>query len=85
MTRKEFISLVFTMLILLLSMLTGYVLLALVYEGNPLLVALIGFIVLAVACILVVYLFKLRKMVGSDEKSLGKQNEDKENENKIKK
>ena len=79
MTRKEFISLVFTMLVLLLSMLTGYVLLALVYEGNPLLVALIGFVVLAVSCLLVVYLFKLRKLIDLDA-----DNEDKKHESKTK-
>ena len=69
MTRKEYISLVITMLALLVSMLTGYVLLSLVYVGNPLLVALIGLIVLVVSCFLVVYLYKLRKMVDFDEKN----------------
>jgi len=80
MKRKEFVSLAITMLVLLLSMLCGYVLLALVYEGNPLLVALIGLIVLVVACFLVVYLYKLRKLIDTDDK-----NEDKEDENKTKK
>lgn len=75
MKRKEYISLVFTMLILLLSMLSGYVLLALVYEGNPLIVALVGLIVLVVSCFLLVYLYKLRKLV---------ENEDKDDENKAK-
>lgn len=75
MKRKEYISLVFTMLILLLSMLSGYVLLALVYEGNPLIVALVGLIVLIVSCFLLVYLYKLRKLV---------ENEDKDDENKAK-
>jgi len=68
MTRKEFVSLSITMLVLLFSLLTGYVLLALVYEGNPLLVALIGFVVLLVSCFLVVYLYKLRKLVDMGEK-----------------
>ncbi len=80
MKRKEFVSLAITMLVLLLSMLCGYVLLALVYEGNPLLVALIGLIVLVVSCFLVVYLYKLRKLIDTDDK-----NEDKEDENKTKK
>ncbi|MFA5654533.1 MAG: hypothetical protein WDA72_10525 [Desulfomonilia bacterium] len=75
MKRKEYISLVFTMLILLFSMLSGYVLLALVYEGNPLIVALVGLIVLIVSCFLLVYLYKLRKLV---------ENEDKDDENKAK-
>jgi len=80
MKRKEFVSLAITMLVLLLSMLCGYVLLALVYEGNPLLVALIGLIVLVVSCFLVVYLYKLRKLIDTDDKD-----EDKEDENKTKK
>lgn len=75
MKRREFLSLSITMLVLLLSMVSGYVLLALVYEGSFLLVALIGFVVLVVSCFLVVYLFKLRKLV----------DEDKEDENKTKK
>ena len=68
MKHKEFVSLAMTMLVLLLSMLTGYVLLAMVYEGNPYLVALIGFIVVAVSCFLVVYLFKMRKLLDVGEK-----------------
>jgi uncharacterized membrane protein YhaH (DUF805 family) len=68
MTRKEFVSLAITMIVLLLSMLTGYVLLSLVYEGNPLFVALIGFVVLLVSCFLVVYLYKLRKLIDLGEK-----------------
>ncbi len=79
MKRKEFVSLVLTMLILLLSMLTGYVLLALVYEGSSLLVALVGLLVLVVSCFLVVYLFKLRKLIDSDEN-----NKDAKDENKAK-
>lgn len=79
MKRKEFFSLAITMLVLLLSMLSGYVLLALVYEGNPLLVALIGCIVLVVSCFLVVYLFKLRKLIDRDAKG-----EEKTDENKAK-
>ncbi|MBI9095839.1 MAG: hypothetical protein JEY71_13280 [Sphaerochaeta sp.] len=79
MTPKEFVSLAITMLVLLLSLLTGYVLLALVYEGNPLLVALIGFIVLVVACFLVVYLYKLRKLV-----DMGERKENQKDENKTK-
>jgi hypothetical protein len=79
MKRKEFVSLAMTMVTLLLSMLTGYVLLSLVYEGNPLLVALIGFVVLAVSCLLVVYLFKLRKLIDLDAG-----NEDKKHESKTK-
>ena len=75
MKRREFLSLSITMLVLLLSMVSGYVLLALVYEGSFLLVALIGFVVLVVSCFLVVYLFKLRKLV----------DEDKEDESKTKK
>lgn len=75
MNRREFLSLSITMLVLLLSMVSGYVLLALVYQGSFLLVALIGFVVLVVSCFLVVYLFKLRKLV----------DEDKEDENKTKK
>ncbi len=75
MKRKEYVSLVITMLILLLSMLSGYVLLALIYEGNPLIVALVGLIVLLVSCFLLVYLYKLRKLV---------ENKDKDDENKIK-
>lgn len=75
MKRKEFFSLAMTMLVLLLSMLSGFTLLALAYEGNPLLVALIGFVVLVVSFFLVVYLFKLRKLI----------DEDKEDENKAKK
>lgn len=67
MKRKEYISLVLTMLILLFSMLTGYVLLALIYEGKPLIVALIGLVVLLVSCFLVVYLYKLRKLVDEDK------------------
>ncbi len=77
MTRKEFVSLAITMLVLLFSMLTGYVLLSLVYEGNPLLVALVGFVVLLVSCFLVVYLFKLRKLI-----DMGEKKEDKQGENK---
>lgn len=79
MKRKEFVSLAMTMVTLLLSMLTGYVLLSLVYEGNPLLVALIGFVVLAVSFLLVVYLFKLRKLIDLDAG-----NEDKKHESKTK-
>ncbi len=80
MKRKEFVSLAMTMVVLLLSMLSGYVLLALVYEGNPWLVALVGLVVLAVSCFLVVYLYKLRKLVDMGEKI-----KDKEHENKTKK
>ncbi len=79
MKRKEYLSLAMTMLVLLLSMLSGYVLLSLVYEGSPFLVALIGFVVLLVSCFLVVYLFKLRKLV-----DMGKNDEDKDDENKTK-
>lgn len=68
MRRKDFFSLAVTMMVLLLSMLSGYVLLSMVYVGNPLLVALIGLIVLVVAVFLVVYLFKLRKLVSEEEK-----------------
>lgn len=75
MKRKEFFSLAMTMLVLLLSMLSGFILLALAYDGNPTLVALIGFVVLVVSFFLVVYLFKLRKLI----------DEDKEDENKAKK
>jgi|GEM_PF-3996541 len=85
MTRKEFISLAMTMVVLLLSMLSGYVLLSLVYVGNPLLVALVGLVVLLVSGFLVVYLYKLRKLVGLGEKGPGKKNEDKADENKTKK
>ncbi len=77
MKRKEFFSLAMTMAVLLLSMLTGYVLLALVYEGSRFLVALIGFVVLLVSCLLVVYLFKLRRLVDMDTR-----NEDHKDENK---
>ncbi len=80
MKRKEFFSLAMTMVVLLLSMLTGYVLLALVYEGSPYLVALIGFVVLVVSGLLVAYLFKLRRLVDMDTR-----NEDSKNENKAKK
>jgi len=80
MTHKEYVSLVVTMVVLLLSLLTGYVLLSLVYDGSPMLVALIGFIVLAVSCFLVVYLYRLRKLIG-----MGNKDEDKEDENKTKK
>lgn len=79
MKRKEFFSLAMTMVVLLLSMLSGYVLLAMVYEGSPYLVALIGFVVLLVSCFLVVYLYKMRKLV-----DIGNDTEDKENENKTK-
>lgn len=79
MKRKEFFSLAMTMLVLLLSMLTGFVLLALVYEGNPYLVALIGCIVVAVSCFLVVYLFKMRNLL-----DVGERKGDKADENKTK-
>lgn len=80
MKRKEFVSLAMTMVVLLLSMLTGYVLLSLVYEGNPFLVALIGLVVLAVSCLLVVYLFKLRKLIDLDTTNEGKDDEQKTKE-----
>ncbi|HKL57322.1 MAG TPA: hypothetical protein VJ854_02890 [Sphaerochaeta sp.] len=73
MTGKEFFSLAMTMVVLLLSMLTGYILLALIYEGSPLLVALVGLAVLLVSCFLVVYLFKMRKLIDT-----GKEKEDKD-------
>ncbi|MDD4573452.1 MAG: hypothetical protein PHR69_04475 [Sphaerochaeta sp.] len=72
MKRKEYFSLAITMLILLLSMLTGYVLLALVYEGNPLLVGSIGLVVVLVSCFLVVYLYKMRKLVDEDKEDESK-------------
>lgn len=78
MTRKEYLSLAMTMVVLLISMLTGYVLLALVFEGNPLLVALVGFGVLLVSCFLVLYLYKMRKLIDIDEK-----NKDKDDENNV--
>lgn len=80
MKRKEFLSLAMTMLVLLLSMLTGFVLLALVYEGNPYLVALVGFIVLTVSCFLVVYLFKMRKLLDRNERRREKEDESKAKE-----
>ncbi len=80
MKRKEFLSLAMTMLVLLLSMLTGFVLLALVYEGNPYLVALVGFIVLTVSCFLVVYLFKMRKLLDRNERRGEKEDESKAKE-----
>ncbi|MGB4405424.1 MAG: hypothetical protein WBI82_01015 [Sphaerochaeta sp.] len=80
MTPKEFVSLAITMVVLLLSLLTGYVLLALVYEGNPWLVALIGFVVLLVSCFLVVYLYKLRKLVDRGEKKEETKDENKTEE-----
>ena len=79
MKSKEFFSLAMTMLVLLLSMLTGYVLLALVYVGNPYLVALIGGIVVLVSCFLVVYLFKMRNLL-----DVGERKGDKADENKTK-
>ncbi|MDT4761960.1 hypothetical protein [Sphaerochaeta sp. PS] len=63
MKRKEFVSLALTMLVLLLSMLTGYVLLSFVYVGSPFLVGLVGLGVLVVSVFLVVYLVKLRKLI----------------------
>ena len=63
MKRKEFVSLAMTMVVLLFSMLVGYVLLAMVYEGSFLLIAIVGFVVLLVSIFLVVYLFKLRKLI----------------------
>lgn len=80
MKRKEFLSLAMTMLVLLLSMLTGFVLLALVYEGNPYLVALVGLIVLTVSCFLVVYLFKMRKLLDRNERRGEKEDESKAKE-----
>ncbi|HKL59818.1 MAG TPA: hypothetical protein VJ863_07970 [Sphaerochaeta sp.] len=79
MKRKEFFSLAMTMLVLLLSMLTGFVLLALVYEGNPILVAFVGIVVVAVSCFLVVYLFKMRNLL-----DVGERKGDKADENKTK-
>ncbi|HHT81637.1 MAG: hypothetical protein WCS35_00750 [Sphaerochaeta sp.] len=72
MKRKEYFSLAITMLVLLLSMLSGYVLLALVYEGNPLLVGSIGLVVVLVSCFLVVYLYKMRKLVDEDKEDESK-------------
>lgn len=72
MKRKEYFSLAITMLVLLLSMLSGYVLLALVYEGNPLLVGSIGLVVVSVSCFLVVYLYKMRKLVDEDKEDESK-------------
>ncbi len=72
MTGKEFFSLAMTMVVLLLSMLTGYILLALIYEGSPLLVALVGLAVLLVSCFLVVYLFKMRKLIDTGKEKEGK-------------
>ncbi|WP_320128040.1 hypothetical protein [uncultured Sphaerochaeta sp.] len=53
MTKKELLSLIICLFILLVSLLVGYSLLALVYKGSFLVIGIVGLIVLVVVGLLV--------------------------------
>ena len=68
MNKKEFSSLMVTLVVLIVSLLVGYGLLALVYEGSLLVMVIFGLLVVIVSAFLVVYASKLGKYLKKDGK-----------------
>ncbi|MFA6783722.1 MAG: hypothetical protein WC136_02600 [Sphaerochaeta sp.] len=66
MSKKEFSSLIVSLVVLIVSMFVGYGLLALVYEGSRLIMMIFGLLVVSVSAFLVVYASKLGKYLNKD-------------------
>ncbi|AEV28955.1 hypothetical protein SpiGrapes_1135 [Sphaerochaeta pleomorpha str. Grapes] len=68
MTKKQLRSLTVSLIVLICSLLIGYILLALVYEGSLLVMGLVGLLVVSISAALVFYAVKLVRFFQKETK-----------------
>jgi Kef-type K+ transport system membrane component KefB len=68
MTRKQLLSLIVSLVVLIVSMLAGYILLAFVYEGSLLVMGFVGLLVVSISVALVISAIKLVRFFQKEAK-----------------